>query len=71
MLIVVYFATLYLTRLTCQSATRPNGQAKQGPPLIGHKLDIGWQGRLVSGCIKWSGVVKLMVLLREALKLVH
>ena len=71
MLIVVYFATLYLARLTCQSATRPNGQAKQGPPLIGHKLDIGWQGRLVSGCIKWSGVVKLMVFLSEALKRVH
>ena len=46
-LIVAYFATLYLTRLTCQSATRPMGQEKRGLPLIGHKSDTGWQGRLI------------------------
>ena len=35
-------------RLTCQPATRPMGQAKRGPegPVIAHKLDTGWQGRL-------------------------
>ena len=30
-------------RLPCQPARRPTGRAK---PLIGHKLDTGWQGRL-------------------------
>ena len=35
-------------RLTCQPATHPTGRVKRGPggPLIGHKLDTGWQGRL-------------------------
>ena len=45
----------FRARLTCQPATRPTGRAKQGSespgglggPLIGHKLDTGWQGRLL------------------------
>ena len=32
-----------LSRLTCQPTRRPTGRAK---PLIGHKLDTRWQGRL-------------------------
>ena len=39
------------SRLTCQPALRPTGRANRGlegfgGPLIGHKLDTGWQDRL-------------------------
>ena len=44
--------------LTCEPATRLTGQAKRGlegipgEPLIGHKFDTGWQGRLTQTGVK-------------------
>mgnify|MGYP001801372842 CR=1 FL=1 len=50
-----YLCFFSLCRLTSQPVTRPTGRRGRltlgcilGGPLVGLKLDTGWQGRLVS-----------------------
>ena len=45
---------LYI-RLTCQPATRPTGRAN----MIGHKVDTGWQGRLLIHLVKMPYYITL------------